>query len=80
MEEYQTEVKQPEEASTSESIEQSAEVQESPENADAQTQTVETPETPTSPDPQLGYQEVDDMGVPWKNRYMESQKKDRQDG
>jgi AraC-like DNA-binding protein len=76
MEEVQTEVNQPEGASTSESIEQeSVESQESSQSTDHGAQTVETPEAPTSPAPQPGYQEVDDLGVPWKNRYMESQKK-----
>ena len=76
LEENQTEVNEPEESSTSESIEDSGELQESHQSPDADVHVPsETEEAPTSPEPQLGQKEVDDLGVPWKNRYMESQKK-----
>lgn len=73
----ETELKQPEGDSTSESIEEtSGESQESFQNPEAETQAPETEHATASPDTQLVDQsELDDMGVPWKNRYMESQKK-----
>lgn len=64
------------ESSSGESITEEQAVQTDPSSPEGQTAEVETNETPSSPDLPLAQQmDVDEMGVPFKNRYMESQRK-----
>ncbi len=56
--------------------EQQAVSEESVQDSPTEQQTEVGTEVPTSPETPLGQQmDVDEMGVPYKNRYMESQRK-----